>query len=389
MSFDLSEGVIAAPVTPFNNDESIDWSTGRYDPQLLVSIGSSGEVGGRTELESLGDRGFTDVDVDRSGIRRSVNHAQTAVSRLANAERLATRRSDRSDQRQELDIAGSDLAKRKEIVDLSSVYLDPRGGEKGLPRVRVADFQFVCAGVDVLIVGRVRKLDAVDHRFFVSRDADANRWGVWYGVDDPPPRLPSLGLSDVDRIRLELDVGHLPDDGKDIGCPAIKCRRLVDDRRTTIRRHDLDLMITRRQRGILRRTTEGNALHERLPIDKNIDGRCIRRGMNDADGRVRHTRYRRRLLPGKRYQRRRHQCGDQCHDEEHSCATGAQQTWYGVPGKPLHESILSGKKKCSAAAVAFALRTPRTTRAFHAILAGWEGTYPLPGGRAGANNPRE
>jgi hypothetical protein len=127
----------------------------------------------------------------------------------------------------------------------------------------------------------------------------------------------------------------LPDDGQDIGSPAIKGSRLIDDRRTAIRWHDLDLMVAGRERRILRRAPEGNILGERLSINKDVDGRRIRRGVHDTDGRIGHAGYcRRRLLGESPWSRNRHR-GDQ-RDDKGRQVTDTQQTRYGVAGKPLH-----------------------------------------------------
>jgi hypothetical protein len=236
-------GTAAGQALRHVDDRLIDGRTGRYDPELLFAIGRGGEGGSGAKLKSFGDRRFADVHVNRSGVRRGVNHSETTVSRLPNPERLATGNGDGCNQRQELDIAVGDLSKREDIVDLSRVYLDARGGKKRFPRVCIANFQIVQSRIDGLVVGRVRELDPVDHRLFSAGNADGYSWGIWYGVNDAQPGPTGFGLGDVDRVRLELDVGELANDGKDIGCPAVKRNCLIDDRRTTIRWHDLDLMV--------------------------------------------------------------------------------------------------------------------------------------------------
>jgi hypothetical protein len=62
-----------------------------------------------------------------------MNHSQAAVGRLSHAERLATGNGDRCNQRQELDIPPSDLSNREDIVDLTGVNLDARGGKQSFP----------------------------------------------------------------------------------------------------------------------------------------------------------------------------------------------------------------------------------------------------------------
>ncbi|MBL8590215.1 MAG: dihydrodipicolinate synthase family protein [Methylobacteriaceae bacterium] len=61
MAFDLSQGIIAAPVTPFNSDESVDWATlDRYmaaiaagGPQGVAMNMAASEGGSLTEAEQI------------------------------------------------------------------------------------------------------------------------------------------------------------------------------------------------------------------------------------------------------------------------------------------------------------------------------------------------
>ena len=67
----------------------IHGGTGRNDPQLLFTVGRGGKVGSGAKLESLGDRRFTDVDIDRASVRRGINDPETAVGFLASSDGLA------------------------------------------------------------------------------------------------------------------------------------------------------------------------------------------------------------------------------------------------------------------------------------------------------------
>src|SRR5687768_10279933 len=106
----------------------IDGSTGRNDPELLLTVGRGPEGGSGAKLKSLGDRRFTNVDVDRASVGCGVNDPETAVSRFADAERHAAGGGDRSDQWQQLDGPVAGLSECEEIVDLTGFNLNARGG---------------------------------------------------------------------------------------------------------------------------------------------------------------------------------------------------------------------------------------------------------------------
>lgn len=72
MAFDLSRGVIAAPVTPFNPDESVDWSTlDRY----MADIAAGGPVGIAMNM-AASEGGSLTIDEQLEVIRRT----RTAVA---------------------------------------------------------------------------------------------------------------------------------------------------------------------------------------------------------------------------------------------------------------------------------------------------------------------
>ena len=82
-------GTAGGQALSYIDDRLIDGGAGWNNPELLFTVGRGGEVGSGAKLESLGDRRFTNVDIDRAGIGRGVNDPETAVGRLADAKRSA------------------------------------------------------------------------------------------------------------------------------------------------------------------------------------------------------------------------------------------------------------------------------------------------------------
>ena len=87
------------------------------------------------------------------------------------------------------------------------------GADNSVPRIGVPHVKIVCAGIDILVI---RGIGNCRQGIVGAGNAQADCWSIWYGVHDPQPRLPGLGFADVDRVRLELNVSQLPDDGEDM-----------------------------------------------------------------------------------------------------------------------------------------------------------------------------
>ncbi|MFN7194844.1 MAG: dihydrodipicolinate synthase family protein, partial [Rhodospirillales bacterium] len=86
MAFDLTQGVIAAPVTPFNPDESVDWTTlDRY----MAEIAAGGPQGIAMNM-AASEGGSLTIDEQLEVIRRTKKAAAGACAVLSGVVAAST-----------------------------------------------------------------------------------------------------------------------------------------------------------------------------------------------------------------------------------------------------------------------------------------------------------